>query len=88
MTDHRSQMTERYVLDVDERPSEGIVSVVAVFENCSPLELTPLARVTDPDALDALLVRDGGVTEVTLEYEGYEVTATPEEIRAEKIENP
>lgn len=85
MTNQRSQMTERYVLDANELPSEGIVSMVAVFENRSPLKLTPLGRVTDPEALDALLTRDGGTNQVTLEYEGYEVTATADEIRTEKL---
>lgn len=75
------QVIQQYTLDEDEAPSRGVCSVVAALENCSPLDLTPLGKVTDPDALNALLVGTTGTSEVTFEYCGYEVTATPEEIR-------
>ena len=56
-----------------DRVVEAIVSTVADAEGTSPLEVQPLATVTDPDALCAL-VRDGN-SETTIEFDycGYRV---------------
>lgn len=50
------QMVQQYTLDEDEPPSRAVYSTVAAVENRSPLDLTPLAEVTDPDALIYFLV--------------------------------
>lgn len=75
-----SPLVQDYTLDADESPSQGVYSVVAAVENCSPLDLEPLAKTTDPDALDALLTGDTRADRIEFEYCGYEVTATPDEI--------
>lgn len=78
---------QRYTLGETEAPSEGVYFVVAALEDRSPLDLAPLAAVTEPDALDALLTGGSGTTEVTIEYYGYEITVTPEEIRVREPAN-
>ena len=78
------RMGRSYSPGADETPSEAIYSAVADGENCSPLDLTPLATVTDPDALDDVLTADPGVSRVVFQYSGYEVTATASEISLEK----
>ncbi|WP_203229085.1 HalOD1 output domain-containing protein [Halobellus captivus] len=51
-----------------------IIDTVAAAKGVSPMELTPLADVIDPDALDSLY-SPATATTVTLrfEYEGYSV---------------
>jgi hypothetical protein len=57
-----------------ETVSGAVVSAVADAEDVSPLELTPLASVLDPDALDALFASDSmAIEEVRFDYEGYTV---------------
>lgn len=51
---------------------EAIVNAVAAAEGTSPLELQPLARVIDPDAIGAL-VRTGEDVTVEFAYCGYRV---------------
>lgn len=80
-------MDQRYTLDADEPPSEGVYSVVAVMEDCSALDLPPLAETIDPDALDSLLKGNSGSEEVSFHYCGYEVTATSDEIRVQEADN-
>lgn len=81
---NQSRMVQQYTLDEDEAPSEGVYTVVAAVENCSPLDLTPLAKATDPDALDALFTAENGTDHVSFEYCGYAVTATSDKIRVEE----
>lgn len=57
----------------DGSPSETVILAVAEAEDVAPTELRSLYRVVDPDALDALLRRDGAGT-VTFEYHGYMIT--------------
>ena len=55
-----------------ERVTEAIVGAVADAEGVSPLELQPLARVVDPDALNALF-EGGGDVRLEFEYRGFSV---------------
>lgn len=58
-------------------PSGHVVESVARKEGVSPSRLTqPLYDSVDPDALDALFVRQSGPLRVTFEYMGYDVTVT------------
>lgn len=77
-------MAQPYTLDEDETPSRGVYTVVAAVENCSPLDLTPLAEATDPDALDTLLEGDSEREQVSFQYCGYDVTVTPTEVRVKE----
>lgn len=79
-----SHVVQQHTLDEAEAPSEGVYSLVAVIENCSPLDLTPLAKTIDTDALDALLAGKSEGKQVSFEYCGYNVTATPDEICVEE----
>lgn len=73
-------MTTTYTLDDEEAPSDGVYAAVAAVDDRSPLDLPPLARTVDPDALDALLADESGTREITFEYAEYLVTAAPDEI--------
>ena len=77
-------MGQQYTLDGSEARSEGVYSVVAAIEDCSPLDLLPLAESIDPDALDTLLTGDTDTNQVSFEYYGYLVTATPREIHVQE----
>lgn len=79
-------MPTTHDLGDDEVPSSGVYAAVAAADGRSPLDLPPLARTIDPDALDALLTPQAGAHEVTFEYAGYLVTATPETIRVEPVD--
>lgn len=81
---YTSEMVQQYKLDEDETPTTGVISVIAAVENCSPLDLPPLAKAMDPDALDAILATGHEVDHLSFEYYDYEVTATPDEIRVEE----
>ncbi|WP_049892821.1 HalOD1 output domain-containing protein, partial [Natronococcus jeotgali] len=72
-------MDQKNILDKQEFPSAGVYTVVAAIENCTPLDLPPLAEVIDPDALDALLTEDTRTDEVSFKYCGYTVTVTSDE---------
>lgn len=60
--------------------SQAVVDAVAEAEGVSPLELRPLARAIDSDALDALVAsmdgRPDGSAGVEFAYGGYLVTVT------------
>lgn len=79
-------MTTTYTLDDEEVPSDGVYAAVAEIDGRSPLDLPPLARTVDPDALDALLAGESGAREITFEYAQYLVTATPDEVRVDPDE--
>jgi len=51
---------------------EAIVTAVADAEGTSPLDLEPLSREIDPDALDTL-VRTGEDVTAEFSYHGYQV---------------
>lgn len=59
-----------------DQPSAAVVEVLAAAKDADPLELEPLHRYVDPDALNRL-VDSGGPrdarTTVTLSVDGYEV---------------
>jgi hypothetical protein len=60
--------------DHSQTVSGEVVSAVAAAEGVSPLELTPLASIIDPDALDTLFAPDSmAIEEVRFSYEGYTV---------------
>ena len=68
---------------VDESPTETVVTAVAEATGLSPLEVEPLWKAVDPDALDALF---GGSEErpsatVTFDYCGQRVTVTSDGVR-------
>lgn len=55
----------------------AVVGAVADAEDASPLELDPLAKAIDPDALDALVTSLGAErtsVSVSFQYAGYLVT--------------
>lgn len=78
-----NQVIQRYTLGAEEPPSKGVYSFIAVLENCSPLELPPLAEVTDPDAMDSLLTEDAEAWRISFEYCDYDVTVTRDEIHVQ-----
>lgn len=80
----QSQMDQQYTLDEDETPSRAVYSTVAAVENRSPLDLTPLAEVIDPDALDALLSDNAETEQISFQYCGYDVTVTPTEVQVKE----
>jgi len=55
-------------------PSEGVVDAVATAADCDPLDIEPLQRYVDGDALDALVggAADGSVR-VAFEYDQFSV---------------
>lgn len=57
----------------DGPPSRAVVQAVADADDSDPVDLPPLYRVLDPDALDAIF-RDRPDGSVTFEYNGYTVT--------------
>ncbi|WP_251341239.1 HalOD1 output domain-containing protein [Haloplanus halophilus] len=65
----------------DEAVSEAIVRALAAVSNRPPAELSPLARVVDPDAVDRLFARSATVESLRFSYEGYEVTVEPNRVR-------
>ena len=60
------------------RPSAAVVEMVAIATDREPIGLQPLFEAIDPEALDALLARDGDErsadTYVSLRYAGHDVT--------------
>lgn len=77
----------RYELEESESPSHGVYTTVATLEDCSPLDLPPLAESADTDALDALLAGGGEECLVSFEYCGYDVTARPDEVHVHRSHN-
>ncbi|MFD1598336.1 HalOD1 output domain-containing protein [Halobellus rarus] len=55
-----------------ESLTEEVILQVAESEDTSPMELSPLAEVIDPDALETVVSSDS-VIEVSFRYEGYTV---------------
>ena len=77
-TGHRRPITE------DERPAEVVVTAVAAVTERSPLEMTPLYGVVDPDALDALCCDNSNVT-TCFQYEGCQVLVDSGVVRVRKL---
>lgn len=73
-------------------PSEAVVQQVANSKDVDALDLPPLYRTIDPEALDALVESDGsGGTELDIEfvYHGYDVTVTGEGVvRVDAVTDP
>ena len=68
-----------YELSPSEPPSEGVVAAASDCDPVAPDDLTPLATVIDPDALDSLFQTvgsdaDRGDGEVRFRYHGHAVT--------------
>lgn len=60
-------------------PSEGVVEAMAQHTDSDPLELPPLYKAIDPDALDALFHGQRKATapaRVQFHYAGHSVTIT------------
>lgn len=74
----RDADTLRHRYDWDAtRASAAVVEMVAIATDLEPSALDPLYHTVDPEALDALLRRDGGVgavTEVSFTYQEHVVT--------------
>lgn len=85
--EERERMAKRYTLSEGESPSTGVYFAISEIENCSPIDLPPLAETIDPDGLDKLLTGDTGSSEATLEYYGYELTVTREEILVKELDD-
>lgn len=67
--------------DPDAEPvGQAIVKAASFVHNTEPTELPPLARVIDPDALDAIVSKassvEGNCVEVTFTYEDLEITVS------------
>lgn len=75
-------MTVRRITKVtdDQPPSLQIAEELASVTGMSVLEMEPLQMTIDTDALDTILEREEENVEVSFQYNGYEVTATPVEI--------
>lgn len=75
--------TYRYPIPDDEAPSRAAYVAVAAAKGCDALDLPPLARYVDPDALDAIVDRatDSDGPTSTFQYAGYSVTITVDEVR-------
>ncbi|WP_459191595.1 HalOD1 output domain-containing protein [Halosimplex sp. J119] len=78
MNDALPTPTSALAYDQFQSASEGVVTAVADATNTSPLELEPLARTLDPDALDKFVDRlsDGPEESVAFAYCGYDVTVS------------
>ncbi|WP_254535279.1 HalOD1 output domain-containing protein [Halomarina litorea] len=66
-------------MDPEEEPSVAVVEAIAKVEECSANDLPErLFTVTDPDALDQVLVdpANAGMATVEFEFCGYRVTLT------------
>jgi hypothetical protein len=70
--------TSALAYDQSQSASEGVVAAVADAADTSPMDLEPLARTLDPDALDRFVDRlsDGPVGSVEFAYSGYDVTVS------------
>lgn len=78
----RSEVAFRHPVANDEPVCESIFTAVATAEDCSALELDPLAETIDTDALNALFspsVRDDR-TRLSFQYAGYTVVVGDDEI--------
>lgn len=69
----------RTVVDDDEQVSEAVVRLVAAVDGTDPLDLPPLGRIINPDAIDAVfepVPGSPGTTSRTLtfSYHGYTLT--------------
>lgn len=64
-------------------PSRATFVAVAEAKDCDPLDLPPLTRAIDPDALDAFLDESGAPGRYVTEFEYAEclVTVTAEDVR-------
>lgn len=73
----------------DEAPSEAVVRVVSDLTGTDPLALEPLYHAIDPDVLDAVFRRGpnrGVEAEITIQYNGCEVTITHDTVQARRLE--
>ncbi|SEQ84975.1 hypothetical protein SAMN04489841_2517 [Natrinema salaciae] len=69
MTDRNSSTAYDLLCDISDR------------ERCDIVDLPPLYRTLDPDALDSLTESDG--VRIDFSYLGYDVTVDSDEIRIE-----
>lgn len=58
------------------RVSEAVILALARVDDVDPLELSPLGESIKPIVLDMILEDDSFIGNVTLRYEGYEITVT------------
>ena len=74
-TNRRTQST---AVTEDTKPvSMRVVDVIASRLGCDPVELEPLAKTIDPEALDTV-VETSAEASVSFEYDGFTVQVTTE----------
>lgn len=74
---------DRFETDLgDRKPSEAVVDAVAALVDVEPVELSPLYRTIDPEALDALCQSADASARPTVQfdYEGFVVTVTDTDV--------
>lgn len=76
----------RYPIPEDEEPSRAAYLAVAEARDTDPLDLPPLAKVIDTDALDAIAGSSSATEDAstTFEYAECMVTITADEVRVEQ----
>ncbi len=78
----------RTVVAGDERVSEAVVRLAATVDGTDPLELPPLGRVLDSDALDAVFEPVPGRSETTnrsLTFSYHDYTVTVDGTESEQV---
>lgn len=76
------ELSERYDAESDRSVSLLVVQLVAIASDRDPVDLPPLARSVDTDALDAvvdstLVEGDEKSVRVSFEYGGYRIVIEP-----------
>jgi hypothetical protein len=83
---HEGDESVRYEWDESRGPSVAVVEGVAALTNRRPIELPPLHRTVDADALDMLLTaKPARTVRVSFDFDGCSVTVDGDgsvEIRA------
>lgn len=77
-----SNAMRTHEIEPSQRPSDAVVMAVAAESGRDPLELPPLCEAIDPEALDALVDRDGGRGDpaVATTYADYHVRVDRERV--------
>lgn len=71
---HNPETHQATIGNETESVAMTVVSTVAVYSNTDPTQMTPLATVIDPDALDMVFHSCEPDLQVTFPYANYEVT--------------
>lgn len=81
MTIARRRERHTHAIPAGDSAVQGVIEAVAAATDRSPLELPPIGEAVDPDALNRILATESDHVEVTFDYLGHAVVATPEEVR-------